>query len=44
MFHPVYQHNSQHQALADRRRNLLGWVFSPFRGDAVLVASPDSAV
>ena len=31
MFVPVYRNNRPHSTLADRRENLLGWVYAPFR-------------
>jgi len=31
MYVPVYRNNAPHETLAQRRANLLGWAFSPFR-------------
>jgi len=31
MYSPVYRNNLPHATLAERRRNLLGWVYDPFR-------------
>lgn len=31
MYLPVYRNNAPHDTLAQRRENLIGWVYSPFR-------------
>ncbi len=36
MYFPIYRNNAPHATLNERRSNLLGWVYSPFRmGDLV---------
>ncbi|MDD5300118.1 MAG: PAS domain S-box protein [Gallionella sp.] len=31
MYIPVYRHGRPHETLADRRANIIGWVYAPFR-------------
>ncbi len=36
MYLPVYKNGSPHTTLSDRRKNIIGWVYSPFRmGDLI---------
>jgi PAS domain S-box-containing protein len=36
MYFPVYRYNHPHDTIAERRQNIAGWVFSPFRADDLI--------
>ena len=36
MYHPIYKQNSPHNTLSERRANIIGWVYAPFRMEQMM--------